>query len=265
MIISIFLVILSYCKCDLVINGNDSGATLIKSQKTHYIVKVGETLVIPCEIENRKQATVIWQYSKSRIPETLTVGYFYYRKDFRIRVIANTTIEKEQSWNLEIRKVRLEDEGYYLCKVMAEPESLKRVIYLKVEVNLNVYPMNPIVNMEQQFNIICNTSYSPSEYGVSTKSSKSIGHQQASHPKIVWIKDGDNLQHLLDQNHLNTNNSQSVNYRIEYHTKPYLWSMIHIKSVGPANIGTYTCKFRHQNMSTTLKYPNGESYYSILF
>jgi hypothetical protein len=43
--------------------------TAIKQQNNFYTAKTGDTLVIPCEIENRKQATVIWQYSKSKIPE----------------------------------------------------------------------------------------------------------------------------------------------------------------------------------------------------
>lgn len=91
--------------------------TAIRDQNTFYRVKVNETIELPCVIENRRDANVIWQYSKSRIPETLSVGYFYYRKDYRIRVIVNGTNERVQAWNLEIRKVRLDDEGYYLCKV----------------------------------------------------------------------------------------------------------------------------------------------------
>jgi hypothetical protein len=252
-------------QCQSLMNSNiDAQNTSIRSQKLHYTVRVGETLVIPCEIENRRQATVIWQYSKSRIPETLTVGYFYYRKDFRIRVIANTTTEREQSWNLEIRKVRLDDEGYYLCKVMAEPESLKRVVYLRVEVDLKLYPANPIVNMEQTFNLICNTSYTPLE--VSFKTSKTTGQQQQSHhhqPKLVWFKDGEHLPSHLDHSGNSNNNSAGSNlsYKIEYHTKPFIWSIIHFKSISPGNIGTYMCKFRHQNLTSTLKYPNGNYFW----
>jgi len=119
--------------------------TSIKEQPTLYTVKVGATVNLPCEIENRRTSTVIWQFSKSRIPETLTIGYFYYRKDFRIRVVTNTTYESDQSWNLEIRKVKLDDEGYYLCKVMSEPDSLKRTLFLKVEVDLTLTPVNPVV------------------------------------------------------------------------------------------------------------------------
>jgi hypothetical protein len=50
--------------------------TAIKPQNNFYTSKIGDTLIIPCEIENRKQATVIWQYSKSKIPEVYYLFLF---------------------------------------------------------------------------------------------------------------------------------------------------------------------------------------------
>ena len=129
-----FLIIISVFECHDITGEPVPLLTSIKIQPMLYTVKLGETVNLPCEIENRRTSTVIWQFSKGRIPETLTIGTFYYRKDLRIRVITNTTYESDQSWNLEIRKVKLEDEGYYLCKVMSEPDSLKRTLFLKVEV-----------------------------------------------------------------------------------------------------------------------------------
>ena len=123
-----------------------SQQTAIKPQETLYIVKQGGLVIQPCEIENRRDATVIWQFSKTRIPETLTIGTLYYRRDLRIRVIANETLQTEQSWHLEIRKVKLEDEGYYMCKVSAKPESLKRVVYLRVQVEMTIDPVDPIIS-----------------------------------------------------------------------------------------------------------------------
>jgi hypothetical protein len=186
-------------------------------------------MLIPCIILNRRQATVIWQYSKSRIPETLTVGYFYYRKDYRIRVITNATYEPEQSWNLEIRKVRLDDEGYYLCKVMAEPQSLKQVVYVKVNVDLRVVPHNPLnVKLDETVVITCNTSYEMMSYSSSTSSSslnqnqnkflntnnkskltKTLPTQQNSptpgqiqqqQPRLLWYKDGEHFS-INDHQH----------------------------------------------------------------
>lgn len=216
-------------------------------------------MVIPCEIENRKQATVIWQYSRSRIPETLAIGYFYFRKDFRIRVIANSSNEKDQSWNLEIRRVRLEDEGYYLCKVMTESESLKRVVYLKVEIEMNIIPVNPIVDYKESLSIFCNTSFVLNESNNNNKVAKS-SHNNINNHKLVWYKDGINLS-LNDNRH---NNTTSLNYRIDHYTKPKLSSKLRITSFNPANIGVYTCKFKHQNVSTVVTSKNCKFYFFFL-
>jgi hypothetical protein len=182
-------------------NQASAGLTAIRPQDTHYTVKVGDTLTIPCVIEHRKHATVIWQYSKNKIPETLTIGYFYYRKDYRIRVIANTSVEAEQSWNLEIRKVKLEDEGYYLCKVMAEPESLKRVVFLRVEVDLRMHSVNhhhqqnQPVALDHNVVLICNTSYALKEPKTANHS-----HHHMNHMRIMWFKDNEPIL-INDQHH----------------------------------------------------------------
>lgn len=241
--------------------------TSIKQQNTYYTVKYGDTVLIPCVIENRKHANVIWQYSKSRIPETLTVGYFYYRKDYRIRVIANTSAEREQAWNLEIRKVKFEDEGYYLCKVMAEPESLKRVVYLKVEIDLKLEPTNPIANLDDNLVLICNTSFALSE------SHKNRLNHHHSHLKLVWYKDNQQLSNDFYQQQLNLDNTnknaslvlnaQNYNYKIEYFTKPVLWSKLHINRSKLFNMGLYKCVFRNQTVSTLVTVKNCKIYFFL--
>jgi hypothetical protein len=281
-------------------NSNPSGqatdkVTLISPQDTQYTVRVGETLTIPCVIENRKHATVIWQYSKNKIPETLTIGYFYYRKDYRIRVIANTSQEAEQSWNLEIRKVKLEDEGYYLCKVMAEPESLKRVVYLKVEVDLRMHSINhhqqhnQPVTLDHNVVLICNTSYAIKESKSASSSSSSSGNH-GSHQagmRVMWFKDNEPIlindqhhHHSKHQQHsegvpndsksqsgsseLNSkfihvvNNNSVLNYKIEYSSKPVLWSKLIIKLLQPVNLGVYTCSFRNQSVSLLVSLESGK-------
>ena len=234
------------CKCN---NLNESSEpTYIKPQRTEYTVKVGETLIMPCEIKNLKSsATVIWQYSIKKIPETLTVGFFYYRKDYRIRVITNITDDTEQSWNLEIRKAKLEDEGYYYCKVMAQPESLKRTIYLKVEVNMSIHPINPMVSLKENVALSCITSFIPNE------SSKSARYN--SNLRLAWYKDGELIEY---HNHLNHNNTTIQNYRIDHHHKPSLSSKLRIHSLEPTDIGVYTCRFRNQTISTTLTTHNSK-------
>jgi hypothetical protein len=269
------LALSSTCYCQINYVTDSSAITAIREQDTLYKVKYNETIELPCIIENRKNANVIWQYSKSRIPETLSIGYFYYRKDYRIRVIANVTNEKEQPWNLEIRKVRFEDEGYYLCKVMAEPESLKRAVYLKVEVDLKLVPDNPIVALGENFDLICNTSYqvissttnethghSNSRSKVSRNNHHHQHHQQGqqSHPRLVWYKDG---QRLLNSNNnlfgANLNGSvQQLDFKIEYSIKPVLWSRLHLRALKPQDLGVYTCMFRNQSVSTVISLDNCE-------
>jgi hypothetical protein len=278
-------------------SSSGGGTTLIRNQETHYTVKVGETLTVPCVIENRKHATVIWQYSKNKIPETLTIGYFYYRKDYRIRVIANTSSEQEQSWNLEIRKVKLEDEGYYLCKVMAEPESLKRVVYLKVEVDLRMHSVNHHhqqnhpVSLDHNVVLVCNTSYALKESKSSAAaagSNHTPHHHHNSQMRIMWFKDNEpiliNDQQQQQQQQLHTespppndskqqtsaaiasgelkhvhvvNNNSVLNYKIEYNNRPVLWSKLVIRSLQPANLGTYTCAFRNQTVSLLVSLESG--------
>jgi hypothetical protein len=226
-----------------VITNNTHAKTSIKQQNTLFNAKVGQSITIPCEIENRKQATVIWQYSKSRIPETLTIGYFNYRKDLRIRVKTNSTNEKFQSWSLEIRKLKIEDEGYYLCKVMAENESLKRVIYLRIEVDMTLQITSPIMLLKEAIVLFCNTSYSLKELG----KLKGKNGENQNFMSISWFKN--NI-------YLNESNSSST-YRIVHETKPTSSSKLTIHSFSVNDAGIYTCRFRSQNVSIHIGIQNG--------
>ncbi|CAF0702800.1 unnamed protein product [Brachionus calyciflorus] len=223
--------LISFLNCQLY--SIDSVLTRIKEEPTYYTVRLGETVTIPCTIENRKSANVIWQLSKTKIPETLTVGIQNYRKDFRVRVISNTTLDREQSWNLEIRKVRFDDEGFYLCKVMAEPESLKRSIYLKVEVDLRLNIINNVINLDDNVILSCNTT--------------NFIHEKSKHfgvHKITWFKEND----LIGENKDKTNLTLS-NYRIEHYHRPAIGSRLIITKFLNLNIGEYKCVFRNQSVS----------------
>lgn len=255
--------------------------TVIREQNTYYRVKFNETVELPCVIEHRRQASVIWQYSKLRIPETLSIGYLYIRQDYRIRVVVNASDEREQSWNLRIRKVRLEDEGFYLCKVTAEHETLKRAIYLKVDVDLSIKQESGRFMTGEDVTLICNTSYplpttistisdsnnDTQQQQISSKarssgkhSRTSSGHHQ-SHPRLVWYKDGQRLYHIQpapsqsvvamgENNNANlTINEELLDYKIEYHAKPVLWSRLYLRALKPTDMGVYTCAFRNQNVS----------------
>ncbi len=209
----------------------DGMKTQIKQDTTHYNVKIGETVNLPCEIENRKDATVIWQFSKSRIPETLTVGFLQYRQDYRIRIVTNLTLDKLQTWDLEIRKIRIDDEGYYICRVMAEPESVKRTIYLKVEVDMSLTKKEAIINDNKKITeLFCNTSYAGSN------------SEENLNLKIKWFKDS-NEQILNEINR---------NYQVKEFETPSLSSKLVFYELNSENTGIYYCQFNNQNMSIQL-------------
>lgn len=209
--------------------------TAIKPAPNYYTVKIGDTVTIPCQIENLKKANVIWQYSKSRIPETLTVGMFNYRKDLRIRVMVNASEEREQSWDLEIRRVRLDDEGYYLCKVMAEPESLKRAVYLKVEADLQLNVVNRVVNSNENVILTCNGTFLADE-------NESI--LQKNTPVLKWFKDNERLVDGMGKVNLTMSN-----FKIEHYHQPFVVSRLIISKFSEQNVGVYKCMFRNQTVS----------------
>ena len=126
----------------------------------------------------------------------------------------------------------MEDEGYYLCKVMAEPQSLKHVVYVKVNVDLRVVPHNPLnVKLDETIVITCNTSYEMVSHSSSSSTSslsqnqnqnkflntnnkskltKTLPTQQNSptpgqpqqqqQPRLLWYKDGEHFS-INDHQH----------------------------------------------------------------
>ena len=227
------------CYCNKII---DFKETKIRPEHTHYVAKFGETIILPCRIENLKQSTVIWQYSKNRLPETLTVGFVQYRTDYRVRLITNVTSEEYQKWDLEIRKIKLEDEGNYVCRVTNNGITLKRLIHLKVEVKMTIDPVNPVVYYKESISLFCNTSYMENE----SIRQKSINYE------IEWYKNS-------ELNRINfPQNMNASTFKIENSYSPTFSSQLTIIHVRPSNIGTYICKFRSQNVSTTLKKSNSK-------
>ena len=145
---------------------------------------------------------------------------------------------------------------------MTESESLKRVVYLKVEIEMNIIPVNPIVDYKDSLSIFCNTSFvlNESNNNNNNKVAKSSHNNNNNNHKLVWYKDGISLS-LNDNRH---NNTTSLNYRIDHYTKPKLSSKLRITSFNPANIGVYTCKFKHQNVSTVVTSKNCKFFFVIL-
>lgn len=172
---------------------------------------------------------------------------------------------------------------------MATPESLKRVIYLQVEVDLRLHVASPHhnhnVNLETNLVLVCNTSYAIKESLLAS----SVNSSLLSAYRIMWYKDNELIQshhhHQHHHHHDNaeahlqtaTSNSREVdasnnkvvhvisnnsvlNYKIEYFTRPVLWSKLVIKSLKPANLGTYTCVFRNQSASLLVNLENGNTF-----
>jgi len=217
---------------------NESLRTTIKNQTMHYTARVGDTVVMPCEIENRRDANVLWQFKKGNVPETISVGNVQYRQDYRVRVFRTTPHENSnsESWNLEIRRINHEDEGYYTCRVMTETESLKRVVYLKVKTHLSMSPINPSAEVNKSLTIYCNTSFQMND----TMRKKNPLYSRLH---INWFIDGEKMNKSIGPERF---------FRIEYFAKPFIWSKLTILKAQQFHHGIYMCKFRFQNISTAL-------------
>lgn len=161
---------------------------------------------------------------------------------------------------------------------MAEPESLKRAVYLKVEVDLTLRAERGQLTFGDDVSLVCNTSYqvpttAPTETDGrrSRRSAAAIKSSRTSHShptRMVWYKDGLRLHngHALNAGNSNLalvgglNNlslaAQLLDFKIEYHTRPVLWSRLVLRSFKPTDLGIYTCQFRHQNVSTVIALSN---------
>lgn len=100
---------------------------------------VGDTVMLPCEVENLGHHHVNWLKINGDIPLTLTVGYQQFSRNMRYRVArlhGNDPDRKNriESWNFEIRKVNYEDQGLYQCYIKLNPkQKLKASVYLTVK------------------------------------------------------------------------------------------------------------------------------------
>ena len=232
------------CDCYSLSNENDSLRTVITRQEVHFKVRIGDTVRLPCKIENRKGATVLWQFSKGNLPETLTIGILQYRPDYRIRVITNSTNESNddtESWDLEIRKIRYQDEGSYTCRVMTNKETLKRVVHLKVEANLSLKPEDEFIVLGNSYSLFCNTSLQYKD-------------RRRTRNRQNVIKNDLHINWFLNGNKIKSNDSS---FKIEHFNKPYLSSKLTILNADYSHSGMFICKFRSQNVSTHLNVIKG--------
>ncbi|KAK3796539.1 hypothetical protein RRG08_003255 [Elysia crispata] len=84
-------------------------------------IRVGQTAVLPCTVENVGKYKVLWQKNQRKNQKTskrvLTMGNRRIISDDRITVERPFTIE----WNLHLRKVMLSDAGTYECHINTDP------------------------------------------------------------------------------------------------------------------------------------------------
>jgi hypothetical protein len=178
------------------------------------------------------------------------------------------------------RKVKLEDEGYYLCKVMAENESLKRVVYVRVIVDLTLSYFSENlrkINEGDSFKLTCNTSYvlpaishinnrnthdSP-QVDLSSSSSSSSFSLPSSSPmaQLLWYKDNILISDYKKDEETATGliplTTSSKHFQIENYKTPTLSSTLYFISLSKENFGVYTCRFRYQNVSFNIHPSNG--------
>jgi hypothetical protein len=120
---------------------------------------IGETVVLPCKVENLGNFHVNWLKIQDNIPMTLTVGYQQFSRNMRYRVArihdsssshTNANTPRTESWNFEIRKVAKQDEGLYECYVkLNSKHKIKSNIYLNVYDQSDKKKLNHIDNVLQ--------------------------------------------------------------------------------------------------------------------
>jgi hypothetical protein len=97
---------------------------------------VGETVVLPCKVSNLANHHVNWLKIKNGEPITLTVGYQQFSRNLRYRVTRindSHKNDKTESWDFEIRRANLEDQGVFECYIkLNAKQKIKNNIFLNV-------------------------------------------------------------------------------------------------------------------------------------
>jgi hypothetical protein len=81
-----------------------------------------------------------------------------------------------------------------------------------------------------------------------------------NHIRIHWYKDGVRLNHQAEKN-LNMNMSSIT---IHQFSNPTISSKLRIGELTAETVGTYTCKFRYQNVTTHVVERSGKCLEEIL-
>lgn len=107
---------------------------------TKIRASIGETVLLPCHVENLNDRVVLWRNSGNQV---ISLRKKNYNGDRRFKVIHNTRPE----WSLRIQKIEESDFGYYICVVNANPV-LTRTVHL---INSAPPQSSPILKKDTHF------------------------------------------------------------------------------------------------------------------
>jgi len=218
--------------------------------KSHNITAIeGRTVTLPCAVKNMRPVNhVIWQHGLSgSIDQTLlTIGNTQIEKNYRIRIRnddekpvgkfnrdldeVSSYEDKISAFNLEIRKLQLNDSGWYECQLNTRP-TIKNYIYLNVihEPKIYHHPSKP--ELGDTIEIFCEIK-SGSDFEVFwTKNDRLIMPDQR---KILA-----HSKTMLAQNH---NSNGDVSYKIKnLNSEHKKVSKLTIKNLYYEDEGIYKC------------------------
>ncbi|GFO24667.1 cell adhesion molecule 2 [Plakobranchus ocellatus] len=100
-----------------------SKATHFLETKREMVAALGETVLLPCEVENIKTGMVMWKNDKQEI---LSIRKKELLGDRRFRVKHDTRVQ----WSMQIKDLRESDFGSYTCMVNTNPV-ITRTVHLK--------------------------------------------------------------------------------------------------------------------------------------
>lgn len=137
------------CHCQI---SSDEPKLITKA--VHITSYEDQTVILPCQVLNLPaHMHIIWQHSKREKNDhtrqvVLTIGKTLIESNYRVRVLSNGTtghsikskiskllepqdMDKITTNNLEIRKLRIEDSGWYECQLPTKPTQ-KSYVFLQV-------------------------------------------------------------------------------------------------------------------------------------
>lgn len=112
-------------------SGSDS--TRLVPTETEVMAEVGDTVLLPCHVENLNTRLVLWKDDRN---EVVSLRKKIYNGDRRFDVVHGSRTE----WSLQLRDVKPSDFGHYTCIVNSRPV-LTRTVALKNSAPVEMAPV----------------------------------------------------------------------------------------------------------------------------